>query len=54
MRIDPAYFASLDRKMRHLSEQGFVPFLETIRRDNAPSWKRYFDFNARTRDSCNT
>jgi hypothetical protein len=45
-RINPAYFASLDRKMRHLSEQGFVPFLETVRRDNAPSWKRYFDFNA--------
>jgi hypothetical protein len=43
-RVDPRYFASLDRKMRHLSEQGFVPFLETIRRDNAPSWKRYFDF----------
>jgi hypothetical protein len=41
----PAYFASLDRKMRHLSQEGFVPFLETIRRDNAPSWKRYFDFN---------
>ena len=45
-RINPQYFASLDRKMRHLSEEGFVPFLETIRRDNAPSWKRYFDFNA--------
>ena len=45
-RINPEYFASLDRKMRHLSEEGFVPFLETIRRDNAPSWKRYFDFNA--------
>jgi hypothetical protein len=45
-RIQPAYFASLDRKMRHLSDQGFVPFLETIRRDNAPSWKRYFDFNS--------
>ncbi len=44
--LNPAYFASLDRKMRHLSEQGFVPFLETIRRDNAPSWKRYFDFNS--------
>jgi hypothetical protein len=43
--IDPRYFASLDRKMRHLAEAGFVPFLETIRRDNAPSWKRYFDFN---------
>jgi hypothetical protein len=44
-RINPAYFASLDRKMRHLSDEGFVPFFETIRRDNAPSWKRYFDFN---------
>jgi hypothetical protein len=44
--INPAYFASLDRKMRHLSDEGFVPFFETIRRDNAPSWKRYFDFNA--------
>ncbi|HEY6123732.1 MAG TPA: DUF5060 domain-containing protein, partial [Steroidobacteraceae bacterium] len=45
-RINPKYFASLDRKMRHLSDEGFVPFFETIRRDNAPSWKRYFDFNA--------
>jgi hypothetical protein len=44
-KIDPRYFASLDRKMRHLADEGFVPFLETIRRDNAPSWKRYFDFN---------
>lgn len=44
-RIDPRYFASLDRKMQHLSDQGFVPFFETIRRDNAPSWKKYFDFN---------
>jgi hypothetical protein len=44
-RINPAYFRSLDRKMRHLSDEGFVPFLETVRRDNAPSWKRYFDFN---------
>ena len=32
--------------MRHLSDEGFVPFFETVRRDNAPSWKRYFDFNA--------
>lgn len=44
--INPDYFRSLDRKMRHLAGQGFVPFLETVRRDNAPSWKRYFDFNA--------
>jgi hypothetical protein len=44
-RINPAYFRSLDRKMRHLSDQGFVPFLETVRRDHGPSWKAYFDFN---------
>ena len=43
--INPAYFASLDRKMQHLADEGFVPFLETVRRDNAPSWKRYFAFN---------
>ena len=44
-RVNPAYFRSLDRKMRYLSEQGFVPFFEPIRRDAAPSWKAYFDFN---------
>ena len=44
-RINPSYFRSLDRKMQHLSDQGFVPFFETVRRDNAPSWKAYFDFN---------
>ena len=44
-RVNPAYFRSLDRKMQHLSGEGFVPFFETIRRDNAPSWKKYFDFN---------
>src|SRR5690606_33368186 len=38
-RINPSYFRSLDRKMQHLSDQGFVPFFETVRRDNAPSWK---------------
>jgi hypothetical protein len=44
-RLDPAYFRSLDRKMRHLSDAGFVPLLETVRRDNCPSWKAYFDFD---------
>ncbi len=44
-RINPAYFRSLDRKMRHLAAQGFVPFLEPVRRDCCPSWKAYFDFN---------
>ncbi|HUG09683.1 MAG TPA: DUF5060 domain-containing protein [Opitutaceae bacterium] len=44
-RINPAYFRSLDRKMLHLADEGFVPFLETVRRDHGPSWKAYFDFN---------
>ena len=43
--IEPDYFQSLDRKMRHLAEQGFVPLLETVRRDHGPSWKAYFDFD---------
>jgi len=44
-RIIPGYFQSLDRKMKYLSEQGFVPLLESVRRDNCPSWKAYYDFN---------
>jgi len=44
-RINPAYFRSLDRKMRLLSEEGFVPLFETVRRDHGPAWKAYFDFN---------
>jgi hypothetical protein len=45
-RIDPTYFRSLDRKMQHLSAEGFVPFLEPVRRDVGPAWKAYFDFPA--------
>jgi len=44
-RIVPHYFQSLDRKMQYLSDQGFIPILETIRRDVAPAWKAYFKFN---------
>ena len=43
-RINPDYFQSLDRKMEYLSNQGFVPFFETVRRDHAPSWKNYYDW----------
>ncbi len=42
--INPAYFQSLDKKMKFLSEQGFVPLLETVRRDVGPSWDAYFNF----------
>ncbi len=44
-QINPDYFKSLDKKMQHLSDEGFVPLLETVRRDNCPAWKAYFDFN---------
>jgi hypothetical protein len=43
-RINPKYFQSLDKKLAFLSEQGFVPLLETVRRDAGPSWNAYFDF----------
>jgi len=43
--VNPAYFRSLDRKMQHLADVGFVPLLETVRRDSCPSWKAYFDFD---------
>jgi len=43
-RINPEFFQSLDRKMEYLNEQGFVPLLETVRRDVGPSWDAYFDF----------
>jgi hypothetical protein len=45
-RLDPAYFQSLDRKLRFLAEQGFVPVFEPVRRDSGPAWKAYFDFDA--------
>ncbi len=44
-RINPAYFRSLDRKMQYLSDNGFTPMFEPVRRDTGPSWKAYFDFN---------
>lgn len=44
-QINPAYFQSLDRKMEFMAEQGFVPLLETVRRDVGPSWNAYYDFN---------
>ncbi|MFC1715501.1 DUF4038 domain-containing protein [Candidatus Poribacteria bacterium] len=44
-RINPAYFQSLDRKMDYLCEKGFVPYVESVRRDHLPSWIRYHDFD---------
>lgn len=44
-RINPAYFRSLDKKMQYLSDQGFAPFLEVVRRDHGLAWMAYYDFN---------
>jgi hypothetical protein len=44
-KLNPAYFRSLDRKMQYLSDQGFAPMFEPVRRDTGPSWKAYFDFD---------
>ena len=43
-RINPEYFKSLDKKIQHLNDEGFVTFLETIRRDHGPAWKKYFEW----------
>jgi hypothetical protein len=43
--IVPQYFQSLDKKMAYLNEQGFIPMLETTRRDVCEAWKAYFNFN---------
>ena len=43
-RINPEYFKSLDKKIKYLNDQGFVTFLETVRRDHGPSWKKYFNW----------
>lgn len=43
-RLNPEYFKSLDKKLQYLQDQGFVTFLETVRRDHGPTWKKYFDW----------
>ena len=45
-RINPAYFQSVDRKMDYLWENGFVPFIESVRRDALDVWRVYHDFEA--------
>ncbi len=43
--LNPEYFRSLDKKMRYLWDNGFIAFLEPVRRDCCPAWKAYFDYN---------
>jgi YVTN family beta-propeller protein len=44
-RVVPQYFQSLDRKIAFLNREGFIPMLETVRRDVCPAWKAYFKFD---------
>ena len=44
-RINPAYFQSLDRKMDYLWGKGFVPYIESVRRDQLHPWVKYHDFD---------
>ncbi len=41
-RINPAYFHYLDQKIDYLNSQGFVPFVEVMRRDASPAWKEFY------------
>jgi hypothetical protein len=41
-RINPAYFQAIDRKMDYMNEQGFVVFMEALRRDVSQAWRRYY------------
>ncbi|MGL4630410.1 MAG: DUF4038 domain-containing protein [Leadbetterella sp.] len=43
--VNPEYFKSLDKKIAHLNEQGFVALLEPVRRDACPIWKKNHKFN---------
>jgi hypothetical protein len=43
-RIIPAYFQSLDKKMQYMSDEGFTPFFEPMRRDHYHTWQAYFNF----------
>ncbi len=41
-RINPAYFAWMDKKIDYLNSQGFIPFIETTRRDSGPAWRKFY------------
>ncbi|MDX2430124.1 MAG: DUF5060 domain-containing protein [Bacteroides sp.] len=43
-RINPAYFQNMDRKVDFLNENGFIPFIESSRRDIGSYWKDNFDW----------
>lgn len=40
--LNPAYFQNMDKKVDYLNANGFIPFIETARRDIGPYWKENF------------
>ena len=47
-RINPKYWQHADRKMKHMWEQGFVPYLETVRRHENWPYEREAEKDAFT------
>ncbi len=43
-RINPAYFQHMDRKIDYLNGNGFVAFIEALRRDASQPWERFHDW----------
>ena len=43
-KLNPAYFQSMDKKVEYLNENGFIPFIETSRRDIGEYWKNNYDW----------
>ncbi len=39
-RINPSYFQHMDKKIDFLNDEGFVPFIEVVRRDISQAWKK--------------
>ena len=38
-QLNPSYFQSMDKKVDYLNANGFIPFIETSRRDIGEYWK---------------
>jgi hypothetical protein len=43
-RINPEYFQYVDRKVDHLNQHGFIPFIEVARRDVSECWKKFYSW----------
>ena len=43
-RLNPLYFQNMDKKVDYLNANGFIPFIETSRRDIGAYWKTNFSW----------